>query len=396
MKLRSILPAILFITILHNGKGYAQDSDFIFKARIAVFAPLYLDSAFEASGNYKPGNTFPRYINPGLDFYEGVQLALDSLAGEKIPLEVFVFDTRAAGKTLKQQLEEAALDSVQLIIGYVATTGELQQIAYSAQEMKVPFVNVNLPNDGGVYENPYLVLLNATLKTHVEAIYRYLQKYYPLDDLVVFRKKGQLENMIYSYFEEAGKTTPGVPLKLKFVELTDSFSVDQISARLDSNHHSVCISGSLDENFTKRLAQQLALLSNQYPLTLIGMPTFENFAPVLTGREYKDLESVYSTSYYNDRTDTVTKKIISWYNTKFFSQPSDLLMKGYEATWHFVNLLLKYKTDFASNISNKEFNIFRELNIQPVLNKKTMSLDYFENKKIFFIRMQSGVVKEVN
>ncbi|MBS1918911.1 MAG: amino acid ABC transporter substrate-binding protein [Bacteroidetes bacterium] len=388
----------IFSLLLLNAQNvWAQNTIAESKQRIAIFAPLYLDSAFDGSGNYKFPDAAPKYINnPGLEFYEGVQLALDSLANEKASLEVYVYDTRAAGKNLKQQLAQAKSDSVQLLIGYTSTVSELQQMAFSSQEMKIPFINVNLPNDGGVYDNPYLVLLNSTLKTHVEAIYRYIQKHFPLDELIVFRKKGQLEDLIHSYLEEAGKNTLGVPLKLKYVELTDSFAVKQITENIDSNRHSVCIAGSLEENFGKRLALQLASVSNQYPITLMGMPTFDNLNLEFTKPEFKGLEIIYSTPFYNPRTDTVSKKIVNWFNIKMFARPSDMVMRGYEATWRFANLLLRYKKDIASNISRKEFNVIRELDIQPVLNKKTNSLDYFENKKLFFIKMQNGLIKGVD
>lgn len=374
----------------------AQQGNELTKPRIAIFAPLYLDSAFDAFGNYRLGDDFPRYLNPGLEFYEGVQLALDSLANEGISLDVFVFDTKSATKNLKQQLEEVKTDSVQMILGYTSTVSELQRLAFSSQEMKIPFVNVNLPNDGGVYDDPYLVLLNSTLKTHVDAIYRYIQKYYSLNDLIVFRKKGQLEDLIRSYLDDAGKNTLGVPLKLKYVDLTDTFNINQLTSHLDSNRNSFCIAGSLDENFGKRLALQLVSVRNSYPVTLLGMPTFDNLIFDFSGKEFKGLEIIYSTPFYNPRTDTVSKKIISWFNAKMFSRPSDMVMRGYEAAWRFANLLVRYKKDIDSNISRNEFNVFRELDIQPVLNKKTMSLDYFENKKLFFIKMLDGQIKEVN
>src|SRR5436309_8681870 len=82
------------------------------KQKIAIFSPLYLDSAFDAGNNYRHGMNFPKYINPGLEFYEGAQLALDSMTKENLPLEVYVFDTRSALKTLQQQLAEAEADSV--------------------------------------------------------------------------------------------------------------------------------------------------------------------------------------------------------------------------------------------------------------------------------------------
>src|SRR5215467_7055296 len=53
-----------------------------FKHKIAIFAPLYLDSAFDDQSNYRYDKQFPKFLNPGLEFYEGVQLALDTLAKE--------------------------------------------------------------------------------------------------------------------------------------------------------------------------------------------------------------------------------------------------------------------------------------------------------------------------
>ena len=77
------------------------------KHKIAIFAPLYLDSAFDAAGEYRYAkNVFPKFINPGLEFYEGAQLALDSMAKEGKDLEVFVYDTRSAKETLEEQLNK--------------------------------------------------------------------------------------------------------------------------------------------------------------------------------------------------------------------------------------------------------------------------------------------------
>lgn len=44
-----------------------------------------------------------------------------------------------------------------------------------------------------------------------------------------------------------------VPLKFKYVELPDSFTVNQLKEHLDTTEQTLCIAGSLDENFGKRL-----------------------------------------------------------------------------------------------------------------------------------------------
>src|ERR1700740_3567409 len=79
---------------------HAQDTtvvkvDSLVRHSVALFLPLYLDSAFDATGNYRYDKNFPKFINPGLEFYEGAGLALDSMRKEGIRLDVRIYDTRS-------------------------------------------------------------------------------------------------------------------------------------------------------------------------------------------------------------------------------------------------------------------------------------------------------------
>lgn len=363
--------------------------------KIGIFTPLFLDSAFDEGNNYRYEKQFPKFLNPGLEFYEGVQLALDSLAKEGVQLEVFIYDTRSVKEPLEKQLEKAASDSIELILAY-ATPQESWNIANTARSNKIPYINVNLPNDAGIVNNPYFVMLNSSLQTHLDRIYRYIQKNYALNPIIVFRKKGQMEDIIKSAFEEAGTNTASVALKIRYVDLTDSFTLSQLSSKLDSNEHSVCICGSLDENFGRRLATQLASISKSYPITLVGMPTFDNLTKDFTTPQFKGLEIVYSTPFYNPRMDKVSQDISNYFTTKMYARPSDMVLRGYEATWRFSKLLLEYGKDISSNLTRKAYNVFRELDIQPVVNRQSNTLDYFENKKLFFVRWTDGIIKGVN
>src|SRR4030095_4175557 len=111
LKLALLIPLLFFFSLTNL---FAQNNGS--KQRIAVFIPLYLDSGFDATNSYRYEKNFPKFINPGLEFYEGVQLALDSLNKENTQLEVFVFDTRSAKNLLMEQLNQ--LDTVDLIIGH--------------------------------------------------------------------------------------------------------------------------------------------------------------------------------------------------------------------------------------------------------------------------------------
>lgn len=382
------------VVLLANGRASAQ-SDTV-KHKIAIFAPIYIDSAFDSDTTYRyPKNVFPKFINPGLEFYEGVQIALDSFSHKNAPLEVYVYDTRSATTTLDQQLNSPELAQVELIIAY-CTSADVRFFADAALKKNIPVINVNLPTDAGIGGNPYFVMLNPTLRTQCEGIYKHLQRNYALNNIVVFRKKGAMEDRIKTYLDDYGKNTVGVSLKFRYVDLTDSFTTVQLKPYLDTVNTTVCIAGSLDENFGRRLTSQLAALKKmKYQSMVMGMPTWDNIKD-FTRPEFKGIEIVYSTPFYNARTDKTSLQIIDFFNNSMFARPSDMVFRGFETMWRFGNILLQYKSDIASNLTNKAYNVFREFDIQPVINKQTMMLDYFENKKLYFLKWQDGLIKSVN
>ncbi|MET0637094.1 MAG: ABC transporter substrate-binding protein [Chitinophagaceae bacterium] len=384
---RLLVLALLFVSFAN--KTYAQ------KHRIAIFAPLYLDSAFDGTNTYRyTKNTFPKFINPGLEFYEGAQLAIDSLNAEGDELEVFIYDTRSATEDLQQILAKPVIAEMDLVIAH-CSGNEVRSFAEFGLRNSIPVINATVPNDAGTTSNPFFVLLNPTLKTQCEGIYQYVQKYFSKSPVIVFRRKGSADDLVKNLLEEYSSSTTEVPLKFRFVELPDSFSVYQLKAQLDSNKKSLCIAGSLDMNFGKRLSAQLASISKQYPLAIMGMPTWDGIRE-FSRPEFKGPEIIYSTPFYNSKTDRVSQSITNYFNTFMYSRPSDMVFRGYEVTWKYAKLLTRYKQDIASNLGNKEFRVFTDYDVQPVINKRTSNLDYFENKKLYFLKWQDGLIKSVN
>jgi hypothetical protein len=377
---------LILFTIVNSflSIGNAQ----IVRHKIAVFTPLYLDSVFTTTYAYRYGKTFPKFINPGLEFFEGAQIALDSLQKAGAPLEVFIYDSRSK-ISVAQQLNNYELKDVELIIAH-ANNADVKVLADAALKRKIPFVSATLPNDAGIAGNPYLVILNSTLRTHCEGIYRYLQKNNSMDRIVVFRKNGIQEEQIKNFLNEFNQTTASVPVKIEFADIGPNPLAASLAAKLDSNKKTVCIAGSLDENFGFRLAQQLATLKSTYPISIIGMPTWD--AMNFNKTEFKDLEIVYSTPFYYNIYNRLGSQITNLFAARFNGRPTDMFYRGYEVMLRFALLLLDTKKDIASNLTRKGNYVFTNFDIQPVfLNKENMTLDYFENKKLYFIKTLNGI-----
>lgn len=359
---------------------------------IAIFTPLYLDSAFDATGQYRYAKSFPKFINPGLEFWEGAQLAIDSLTKEGVQLEIHVYDTRSASRPLLSLLQSEEIKKMELLIGHV-NVNEASLLSKMAASLTVPFINVNLPNEAGATNNPYYVILNSTLMTQCTGIYKFLQKNYSASTIVVFRKKGSTEDILKKYLTEAEKSTLGIPLKMKYVTLENNFTQDDVTDYLDSNKTNVCLVASLDAFFGQRVCQQLAAVSSSYATTVMGMPTWDQFdfeKPL-----FKGIEVYYSTPFYINPADSLVHDVQEYFKTNFYSRPSDMVYRGYETIYHFGHLLASQGKNISSSLSDKSFKLFTQFDIQPVINKQTMTLDYFENKKLYFVKKVDGIVKAV-
>jgi len=355
--------------------------------KIAIFTPLYLDSVFDATGNFRfEKNNFPRYVIPGLEFYQGVQTALDSLQKRGAPLEIFVYDSRGK-QSIAQQLALPELRDVEMIIAQ-SNVPETKALAEAAQQRKIPFISTTLPNDANVSNNPYVVVLNSTLQAHVEGIYQFIQKYHKQDKIVVFTKPGAQEDQIKEHFADFAKSTPGTPLTIKYVNIGSNFTPQILAAHLDSTKRNVCIAGTLDETFAERLATHLAAINSTYPTRVIGMPTWDR----LNFNKFQNLEIIYSTPFYYNRISPLENKLAEEFSSTVSNKPTDMFFRGYEATLRFAILLLDTKKDVASNLTRKGNTVFTQFDIQPVFkDKSSMTLDYFENRHLYFIKVFGGV-----
>lgn len=356
------------------------------QVQIAIFAPLYLDSAFDG-GYYKYGKGFPKYALPGLEFVHGAQVALDSLALEGVSIKAYIFDSKAENNTITWLIANKQLDSMHIIIGAVKDA-EIIQLANFAKNKNIPFISATAPNDGGVTSNPFFVMVNATLKAHCEAIHSYLLVNNGDDNICLVRKKGVQEDKIADYFKKINLPDGKPLLNIAYVSADTSYAA--VANMLDSTKNNIIIGGSLNDEFAIGLVKTLLPLKATYPIQLIGMPNWYTMHE-LKKTTVKDVDILYTSAYYNAKVDRYSKKIQQLFTKKFKGTATDMSFKGFEAIFLFAKLINKYPDDFISHLNEITKQAFGEYNFKPVYAKKDNPLpDYFENKHVYFMKLING------
>ena len=360
--------------------------------RIAVLVPLNLDSAFTGYEYNLSSTKIPQYFLSGLDFYSGVKLAIDSLQQENANIEVWIFDTHKQNETLQQLANEMQPMNFSLIIASMSTSLEQKAISDFSAKNSIPVISATFPNDIYLESNPFFIMINPTWKTHVDAIYDFFLKNYRGRKITLFTRKGSLEDKIT---EELQKKNANRVLNFSTVVLSDNFSDDDILTHLDSTTQNVILCGSLNENFGKALIKTLNDNGETYSTVLVGMPTWNGMDGTM-GSGSEKLQVIVTTSYKYLRGSPSMENISEKYKALFYSRPSDMVFKGYEAMYHFTKLLLAYPDSFINQASDSSYKISSSYDFVPVrLSPTSFVPDYLENKKIYFVRISEGKIQSI-
>lgn len=364
--------------------GYAQKEVY----RVGIFAPLYLDSVFNDGGLRNP-NTIPKLITAPLDFVQGSMIALDSLSATGQKIEAFIYDTKSYSAPLSSLIANAALDSLDLMIGSVRDQ-DYKDLADFAGRKSIPFISATLPNDGGVTGNPFLAIVNSTLKTHCEGIFNYIVQKHGTEKIYLIKKTGTQESKIAGYFKALNEQEGKPLLKLQIISIDSFISTSFLRRKLDTTSNIVVIGGSLDESFGRNLTDGCYAVSKQ-KITLIGMPDWDGIKELYRKELYPDFPILYTTPHYYSNNTSFDTLLNAEYQRLYRIKPSDMAYKGFENTFSFVSLLLKYPKDFFAHINDNDFTVFHELNFKPINITNGSSPDYYENKHVFIMKILNGV-----
>lgn len=382
----TLLVACMMATNLH-----AQTK----KHHVAIFVPLYLDSAFDGNDEYRYGKGFPKQSISGLEFSAGAEFALDSLSKEGKQLKVHIIDYKSRNGNLSTIAASPVMDSIELIIA-PANGSDYLQIAALAQQKNIPFISATYPNDGGIRNNPNVIIASAKLNTHLQSTYNYVMRNLGTSKIIYVRRKDAVDDRIADVFKELNQSPKGPVMRMETIFLNNAPLPENLLAKIDTSRENVIIVGSVDEAFGKNVASAAAVLAKTNAVTLVGMPTWEGIRELLKS-EFKTLPIIYSTSFFKAPGNKWSSSFEEAYRRKLYSKPSDVAYKGYEITWNFVNLLLTYDKELTKHLNDKQFNVLSDYDFRPIQwNKAAAGPDYFENKRVCLIKRLNGVTTRLN
>lgn len=357
--------------------------------KIAVFSPLYLDSVFTKDMNYKSGKKFPRFTLPGFELSQGASAAASLFPIKDKTIITRLFDTKSDSNTIEDIIKQEDFSQYHLFIASVKEQ-ELNSLSALSKSLQIPLISVTYPNNAGITDNPFLVLLSSTLQTHCEAIFSFVLQNHSASKIILANQTGMQEDRVSSYFNQINTQHAKKLIPIQTQKLDSNYFL--IKNALDSNKTNIIICGSLDENFATQLAVALNPLKEKYEFLLFGMPNWESFKAFnnKSGSNKINFPIYYTSPYYNDKSDTVSQQILDYYLEKFKGIPTEMFFKGFEAMYVFSRLIHQFPDGLSKMSSNESLSLFSSFNLMPKRIPLQYQPGYYENKHLFFIRKQNG------
>jgi hypothetical protein len=353
--------------------------------KIAVLTPMFLDSFDLAKSLTK----IPSYAMPGLDFYQGIKIANDTLNNLGYKADVYVFDSKSRFMNIENLIASDKLDSVDVIIGNIGGA-DLKTMANFASTKKINFISAVSPADADQSNNPYFTLLQPRLITHIERIHKQIaNKYNAKQPILFIHRNLPNENNAYSYYKNDPITKGAMSKEVLLND--DLIEANALENLIKKDVENVIILGLLDPKTAYDNLKVIQDLVNKgYKFSIYGMPTWDNIKALKSTDEFKDMDIYFTSAMLIDKQTKPYQFIQKSYKEKMGTPITEIVYKGFEALYFCTTLLDKYGTPFNTHLSDNSGSFVTPYRILPVIDNKNFK--YFENKYLYLTHYYNGVL----
>ena len=299
------------------------------KYTVALILPFSAKlSSSLLSGNKK--NTNPNSASTSIkyiSFYQGVVLALDSLADKGLNVRLNVYDVNNELE-MGQLLEKPEMQTTDLIIGIIYVNA-VKKIADFSKQHHIPFINVASSRNDILEGYPNV----AKITPDENAVSLAAQRIVPENvnaNILIIRKNEtshtknveQLKTLYphYKEFLSEGKNMSGA------VSSLDSHKPNFVFMFSENTTEILDVMRVFDE---KR---------KQHDVTLVGYPNW-NTVEKLDFHYAHDLKLHFVVPQLVDHSEQRSQDFISTFRTRFNNDPNVLAFQGYDIAYHFIYAL---------------------------------------------------------
>lgn len=350
--------------------------------RVDVLLSLGLDQLVE--NDKAVMKDIPSHLLPAFHFYAGIKLAVKDLNEASQKVDIYIHDINSKGKDIATLLSQSSLRETDLMIAFLQSS-EIAPLAAFAKENHINLLSALSPSATGIEDNPYLILVQPTLSTHIDELVGYaIKKFGNLPKYVLSSEKTAVQ-------EEALDELKSALATIDYTEIELGTRKQDLAAKFDTSKTNLVFVNILSVSESFKVLQELAQLAPKYRFKVFGMPSWKTMPSAIVADSFANLDIYYTSPFFYDLNSRLGKEIIERYNKSYTGTASEMVFRGYESIYWTVDLLSRYGTVFNEHIHDVRFSPFTRYAVKPVWSKDNDFL-YLENKNLYIFRCSGGIV----
>lgn len=356
---------------------------------VALMVPLYLEQAdkivIDEGGEEKKFADDFKSLS-FIQLYEGVMVALDSLKNSGYNIKLYVYDVGEDSSAIKQILQKAEFQKMQLMIGPVF----VKPFAVAARFAKKNNIIIVSPFLASIAidKNNKIFKPVPSMKTQIELLSEYVGQNYNNDNIVVVHNNRDKEqNAINAIKKSLGKDIKNNTFK-EVVYNKQGFG--GVTNALVSDKNNVLITICEDEIFVTNYVNRLNEIKDNYKLVVFGMPKWRAYDKI----EIEYLQNInlnMFNSYFVNYEDSLTKGFIYKFREKYKTEPDKFAFQGFDIAYYFVTGIAKYGKNFRHCFSN-----IKTHSMQTRYNFMQEGEGYYENHFITIYKFSDYKLNPLN
>ncbi len=346
--------------------------------------------------NQFDGSTVPEKSRLAVQFYGGAKLALQQLStDDHMNLVVDVYDTQAADADFQTVMNGSRFDKPQVYIGPIRGSHVELLAARTKLNHKI-LLSPESPNEDLTTQNPGFLQTNPSLKTHCEAITRFVRRTHRPEEVVLVCKQKEASRL--DFFQQTNQQLGGG----KFAEVivpdaAVNFDNTNLASYLKAGRTTVFILPSWsNQDFVMAFLRKLRAVKGSARVEVYGMPqwlNYENIEPEF----FSALDVHVSSAAYIDYGAPDVQAFQQAFYDAYGTLPDDDAFNGYDVTLFTGKMLRKYGLSFPEKLAREQYTGLRSrFQFSPYFQSATPAdsrpgaCDYLENKFVFILKFENG------
>jgi len=366
-------------------------SQFYSTYNVALLLPFLTDRFNAQTLEIDPNSSW------ALNFYGGVKMALDELAGEGVSLKMDVIDTKVDATQMPQLLRaNQALQQAHLILGPYRRDN-IREVASFAKSKGITFVSPYSAADNLSPNNPEYIQVSPTLNSHCEALFEHAYAHFRPDQLVLVSTSdpGEQERLrIFqdAYFQKAGSRSSNKLEELIVSSQTNDFSDLNVQPFIQLRDTTVFLVPSWNESFVYAFLRKLEVSKEDFhEVVVYGMPQWMFFDHVDL-QYYEDFNLHVSSNFFLDPLAPNVQFFKRRYFDRFGALAPLEAYLGYDVMLYFGRMLQKHGTKLQYQLEQDPAQTlhtrfeFERVVTPTTTGAEQLPIERFENKYVSILQ----------